>query len=378
MSSIDFIILYTALFGLFFSISQIKQKTINRNVLLWGLVLIIAFVIIIGMRYGWGVDYISYKYWIDNPKEDENISFAKINSILSLIGFEYAEKFMFYALCMAVGGLAFLRTFHYNKYMIAFFLPAMFDSATTFIRQGFALSIFYFSIYYMWRKKHIIGVLLLLLCIGVHTGLLSTIIFPFLFLFLHKWYKKPFPILLTIPIYIIITISVDYVNNFFATNFTSAFTFLQYFGKFESYSENSDYWFGGDGVNEIYTQSIATMLMTLIFEASIIYLGAKSLKQKYNKRVCIYYNTAVIGMFIMRIGYYLEIIRRVGQLSMAFYFVPLGYAFSVFLKRRTLAAMSRQERIIAISAICCCVIFLLLFYGRTILLSPEKKFIWNI
>ena len=378
MSSIDFIILYTALFGLFFSISQIKQKTINRNVLLWGLALIIAFVIIIGMRYGWGVDYISYKYWIDNPKEDENISFAKINSILSLIGFEYAEKFMFYALCMAVGGLAFLRTFHYDKYMIAFFLPAMFDSATTFIRQGFALSIFYFSIYYMWRKKHIIGVLLLLLCIGVHTGLLSTIIFPFLFLFLHKWYKKPFPILLTIPIYIIITISVDYVNNFFATNFTSAFTFLQYFGKFESYSENSDYWFGEDGVNEIYAQSIATMLMTLIFEASIMYLGAKALKQKYNKRVCIYYNTAVIGMFIMRIGFYLEIIRRVGQLSMAFYFVPLGYAFSVFLKRRTLAAMSRQERIIAISAICCCVIFLLLFYGRTILLSPEKKFIWNI
>ena len=378
MSSIDFIILYTALFGLFFSISQIKQKTINRNVLLWGLVLIIAFVIIIGMRYGWGVDYISYKYWIDNPKEDENIFFAKINSILSLIGFEYAEKFMFYALCMAVGGLAFLRTFHYDKYMIAFFLPAMFDSATTFIRQGFALSIFYFSIYYMWRRKHIIGVLLLLLCIAVHTGLLSTIIFPFLFLFLHKWYKKPFPILLTIPIYIIITISVDYVNNFFATNFTSAFTFLQYFGKFESYSENSDYWFGEDGVNEIYAQSIATMLMTLIFEASIMYLGAKALKQKYNKRVCIYYNTAVIGMFIMRIGYYLEIIRRVGQLSMAFYFVPLGYAFSVFLKRRTLAAMSRQERIIAISAICCCVIFLLLFYGRTILLSPEKKFIWNI
>ena len=378
MSSIDFIILYTALFGLFFSISQIKQKTINRNVLLWGLALIIAFVIIIGMRYGWGVDYISYKYWIDNPKEDENIFFAKINSILSLIGFEYAEKFMFYALCMAVGGLVFLRTFHYNKYMIAFFLPAMFDSATTFIRQGFALSIFYFSIYYMWRRKHIIGVLLLLLCIGVHTGLLSTIIFPFLFLFLHKWYKKPFPILLTIPIYIIITISVDYVNNFFATNFTSAFTFLQYFGKFESYSENSDYWFGEDGVNEIYAQSIATMLMTLIFEASIMYLGAKALKQKYNKRVCIYYNTAVIGMFIMRIGYYLEIIRRVGQLSMAFYFVPLGYAFSVFLKRRTLAAMSRQERIIAISAICCCVIFLLLFYGRTILLSPEKKFIWNI
>ena len=61
MSSIDFIILYTALFGLFFSISQIRQKAINRNVLTWGVPIIIAFVIIIGMRYGWGNDYMSYK-----------------------------------------------------------------------------------------------------------------------------------------------------------------------------------------------------------------------------------------------------------------------------------------------------------------------------
>ena len=130
MSSLDFIILYTTLFCLFFSISQIRQKAINRNVLTWGVPIIIAFVIIIGMRYGWGNDYMSYKYWMDNPKGDENILFAEINTILSWMGFEYVEKFMFYALCLIVGGLAFLRTFRYDKYMVTFFLPAMFFSAT--------------------------------------------------------------------------------------------------------------------------------------------------------------------------------------------------------------------------------------------------------
>lgn len=377
MSSLDFILLYTTLFGLFFSISQIRQKAINRNVLTWGVPIIIAFVIIIGMRYGWGNDYMSYKYWMDNPKGDENVLFAEINTILSWMGFEYVEKFMFYALCLIVGGLAFLRTFRYNKYMIAFFLPAMFSSATFMIRQGFALSFFFLSVYYLWKKNHAIGIFFLILSIGIHTGLLSIIIFPFLFMFLHKWYKKPLPILYTIPIYTAITIGVDYINTFFATNFTTAFTFLQYFGKFESYSENNEYWFGEEGINEIYEQSIATMLMTLIFEVSIIYLGAKALYRKYNKRVCIYYNSVIAGMFIMRSGFYLEIIHRIGQSIMAFYFVPLGYAFSIFLKRKVLTSMPKSERTLTITAICCCIAFILLFYGRTILLSPEKEFIWN-
>lgn len=330
------------------------------------------------MRYGWGNDYMSYKYWMENPKGDENVLFAEINTILSWIGFEYVEKFMFYALCLIVGGLAFLRTFRYNKYMVAFFLPAMFDSATFMIRQGFALSFFYLSVYYLWRKNRTIGIFFLILSIGIHTGLLSIIFFPFLFLFLHKWYKKPLPIFFTIPVYTIITIGVDYINSFFATNFTNAFTFLQYFGKFESYSENNEYWFGEEGINEIYAQSIATMLMTLIFEVSIIYLGAKALYGKYNKRVCIYYNSVIVGMFIMRSGFYLEIIHRIGQSIMAFYFVPLGYAFSIFLKRKVLASMPKSERIVTVTAICCCIAFIILFYGRTILLSPERKFIWNI
>ena len=196
-------------------------------------------------------------------------------------------------------------------------------------------------------------------------------------MFLHKWYKKPLPILYTIPIYTAITIGVDYINTFFATNFTTAFTFLQYFGKFESYSENNEYWFGEEGINEIYEQSIATMLMTLVFELSIVYLGAKALYQNYNKRICIYYNSVIIGMFIMRLGFYLEIIHRIGQSIMAFYFVPLGYAFSIFLKRKVLTSMPKSERTLTITAICCCIAFILLFYGRTILLSPEKEFIWN-
>ena len=156
-----------------------------------------------------------------------------------------------------------------------------------------------------------------------------------------------------------------------------ALSFLENFGKFSSYSDQSDYWFGTDGISESYQQGVLTRFLSIAFETSIIYLGAIALKYKKDERVVCLYNTVILGMFIMRVGFLLEIIHRIGMSVMSWYFIPLGFSLftlSPLLKRNVLGGMERK---LVITSRFFCVLYLVLYYGRLVLMSPTYEFVWN-
>ena len=138
MSNIDFIVLYSFLFALFYCLSRLPQRKLNERY--WAVLypVIISFVLIIGLRYGWGNDYPAYKWRIEHPAQDEDVFFGFLNMFLTGMGLNYAGVFSVYALCLVWGGFLYIKSFRDNRYMLSLFLPAIFFLATFMIRQGFS------------------------------------------------------------------------------------------------------------------------------------------------------------------------------------------------------------------------------------------------
>lgn len=377
MSNIDFIVLYSFLFALFYCLSRLPQRELNERY--WAVLspVIISFALIIGLRYGWGNDYLFYKWRIEHPAQDEDMFFGSLNMFLTGMGLNYARVFSFYALCLVWGGFLYIKSFRDNRYMLSLFLPAIFFLATFMIRQGFSTAFVFWGFYYMARKKYILGLAFLIIAIKIHTGILTFMLLPVFFSLIRKWYCRPFPYIIIIPLYLFVAILQDAASSFFGEHMAEAFSFLENFGKFSSYSDQSDYWFGTDGISESYQQGVLTRFLSIAFETSIIYLGAIALKYKKDERVVCLYNTVILGMFIMRVGFLLEIIHRIGMSVMSWYFIPLGFSLftlSSLLKRNVLGGMERK---LVITSRFFCVLYLVLYYGRLVLMSPTYEFVWN-
>lgn len=126
MSIIDHILLFTLLFAIFFAITRIPQKQINAHYWCILLIPIVCYSLILGCRYGWGNDYLWYKYRIEYPfrYDDEDWGFGSINLLLKNIGFNYVCVYILYSLVFILGAFTFIRDYANNKYLLAFFLPA--------------------------------------------------------------------------------------------------------------------------------------------------------------------------------------------------------------------------------------------------------------
>lgn len=377
MSQLDFFILYFILFGEFYCISRIPQKKLTNNYWKYLFPIAFSFVLIIGLRYGWGNDYLPYKWRIEHPTLDEDRFYGSVNAFLIGIGLNYACVFVIYALCLVWGGFLYLKSFNDNKYMLSLFLPAMFFVATFMIRQGFSTAFVFFSFYFMARKKYLLGLAFLAIAIKVHTGILTFVLCPIVFMLMRKWYSKPFPYWIVIPAYLFVSIVQETSSQFFAQHMSDSFTFLNNFGKFSSYSDNNDYWFGEEGINESYQQSGLTMFLSIAFETAIIYLGYIALKYRKDDRIVCFYNSVIVGLFVMRIGFLLEIIHRIGMSIMSYYFIPLGFSLFVLLPMIKKKQLKSFETKLVRLSVTLCVLYLSLYYGRLILMSPNFGFIWS-
>lgn len=376
MSNIDFIILYTFLFGAFALIAFARQRYIDKNYWNYLSLFVILFTLIIGLRYGWGNDYLSYKYRMQHPQGDEDEFYGLTNTFLSCIGFNYVMTYMLYAFLLVTSVFKLVRNFPYNKYMLALFLPAMFFIGTSTIRQGFATSFLLLGMAYIYERKWIKAVIAILLSVNIHTAILIPMSLFVGFYALSLVWKKPLPLIIVLPLYIVVSFSTDAVSSWFVGNFASSFDWLSNFGKFESYADRSSYWFGEEGLSDIYEQSTFALILSTLFQSSYIYIAYKAINIEKNSRNIIYlYNSTVLGLFILRIGMLLEIIHRIGDTMFAFYFIPLGFAFSTY--RSHWNTLKKKDRYLFVLSLVFILSYLILYYGRFILMSPGYGFVWN-
>lgn len=373
MSILDHIILFGFLFALFFFITRIPQKSINQSFWQIMIFVIIIYSVITGCRYGWGNDYLWYKLRFENPDyyEDENIGFKLLNLAISGVGLNYVGAFITYSLVYITAAFVLIKDYKENKYMLALFLPATLLQNTFTIRQSVGHSLVFLAMHYLNKRKWGYVTLMIALAYTIHPAAILLIIpvIPF-----YLFVEKPIPLKFSIPIYIVVALSVDFFNTQITSTFSNYLPYLTLGNKFDNYLQN-ERWYSEDGIREHFNQSTLTLILSMAFHIGIIYLSYVALKYRPNKTVLCYYNTVVIGLILLRVFWNFEIFRRIVTPYTILYFIPLGYAFYFF--KYCIHNVEKKEYLYCKIALYSVLGYLILFYGRFVLQSPDYIFFWN-
>lgn len=376
MSILDHIVLFLILFGVFFLFTQIEQKNINKHFEKITILPILIYSLILGCRYGWGNDFLWYKYRFENPYgyEDEDIGFRSINLFLSNIGFDYTGAFIVYSLVFIIGAFTLLKFYHQNKYMLCLFLPATILFSTATIRESFATSFAYIAYYLIFKKKYIVATIPLLCMSSIHSA-------PFIpFLLIIGLYicnkRRLIPLKWALGIYLIFFFFHTSLEAYLITPLNNILSTISLDNKYQSYIENADIWFSEEGKNNIYQQSTLTATLMFLYHISIIYIGYIGLKYTDNKYIRCFYHAIIIGLCMLILCFQLEILRRIAEAIIQLYYIPIGYSIAIITSKKSI--LTKKEYLYYRISLFTFISYLILYFGRFIFLSPEFKFYWNI
>lgn len=373
MSILDHIFLYSLLFSLFYFITRLPQKVINKNYWTIMIFVIIVYSLIIGCRYGWGNDYLWYKLRYEYPEyyEDEDIGFKLLNYTIGHIGLNYVGAFITYSFLYITTAFILIKDYKENKYMLAFFLPATLLQITFTIRQSVAHSFVFLALHYLNKRKWSRIIIMLLIAYTIHPASILLFLPIILFQFIDKVISPKLFIL----IYTVVTLSGTYISNIVSLVFSNYLPRLTLANKFNQYLQN-EYWYNENAIQDEYSQSTLTMFLSMLFHISLIYLSYIALKYKPNKQVVIFYNTTVIGLILLRLFWNFEIFRRMVNPYTIIYFIPLGYGIYIYKEYKH--SMDKTTLRFCRISIYATMIYIILYWGRFILLSPNYIFYWNI
>lgn len=159
----------------------------NRNVYLW--LSILLFAIVFGMRYGVGIDYLSYLDYYKNPyayAEKENgmeFGFDFASKILYNLGFHFAFFFGLISLFQIYFILYGIKKYPFVLPFVVFCLitsGVVWGGFSNVIRQSLAFAIFVYSIQFIADKKIVKYFLYITLAVSMHVS--AIILFPLYFI----------------------------------------------------------------------------------------------------------------------------------------------------------------------------------------------------
>lgn len=333
--NIDFILLNFLLFFTFLkagsNIAKNKNYWDNAN---W---CIVIFTFVQGCRFARGNDYHGYSQLFKDGFNEENPFFSYINEFLKLLGINQYSCFMVYAFVFILCAMIFMHDYkRYAKYMFPLFLGGFLLFEEYMIRQAFSYSFFFIYLKFLFRirisklcdiisniKNILLCVLFAILTISIHTGNIINILVVTLLYFL---WKKPFNPCISIPVYIYCVYILPDIFNFSwlepILNFAADSN-----ARAAEYVSNSEYWFSSEGKNDIYTKNNILELIQVIASSSVMYLGYKLIKNKFNNN-CILItllNVFTIGLCIESLFVNLEILHRIGQVmdKVGYFLVPI-------------------------------------------------------
>lgn len=390
MSIIDHILLFSFLFLFFIFFGKFCYAIRDKYKFgVYALFPILLFSLITGMRYGWGPDYLWYKFQFEYPNdriviEDTQASWRYLNMILDAIGFNYVGVYIFYSLVFVTCAFVLIRSYgKASKYMYAFFVPAILFSVTTTIRQGFATSFLFLALYFLKEKKWIKVFIFIVIAGFFHSGTLVVSAIILSFYFFVK--KQPFNWKITIPLLLFFTYFFDALLIGSVSDLIGSFSLGD--THFTNYLKNSDNWFSEDAANsELYERSFVADIIWTLFYISFIYIGYKALKFKPDPNMIYLYNIVVFGIIFYQIVRLFEIWRRFAGPLIGLYFIVLGYSLFVLskswikhdrtseLQKLNYQTISPVVYKIMLGMILLC---LFLYWGRFIFLNPEANFFWN-
>lgn len=385
MSNFDHIFLYLLLFLFYYFWGKYySHSKDNFNFWILAIVPILLYVFVVGSRYGWGNDYIYYKYRMEHALTypEEQVGFRWLNQAILWMELDYVGGYMVYSLIFIVCAFVLMQSYKdESSYMYAFVIPATLLFVNFAIRQGVALGFVLLAIYFLNKKKWFGVILSIFIASSIHYSILITVaIIGINYLF----FKKPINWKITIPLYLFFTFFYDIKQTAIVSKYIQ---YISLDNNFQRYIDKTDLWFGVEAIGEHFEQSLSAKIISSIFYIAIIFLGYYALKSKPNSRIVYIYNSTTIGIILLRIVYQFEILRRIVQPWVILYFIPLGYIIYVFIniqKNKTYFIENKSynyiKRLLPLYKVglFCILFYFLLYWGRFIFMSPNYLFFWNI
>lgn len=347
MFNLEHFFLFLFLFGLSFFLTKIPQKNYDR--IFWGTVafFIVAYTIIVGLRYGWGHDYVRYEFTYNmleyDYTKDFDVAYWGLNKFEKSLGIPFAGSVVISTLLIIVSYFYIVKAMKGNKYMLMCFLPATLLYTTYAMRQfqaiayiNIAIGLLLFDDNILKNKKAGIVISLLLILLAYHTHSSSiAYAMPFvIFLFFKKVGAIPYKI--TIPAYLCTIIFSGIIESFFNETFLSLFQTLTISDHLQGYIDNADsLLFGAEAVdNATFSHGGIYQLFHYTGYLCLLYITSRALKIRPNKGVAIIYNIVVIAIILQQIFFAQEIMRRIIDPFAILYFIPLGYAIYVYVQHK--------------------------------------------
>lgn len=331
--SIDFDYIFLNILVLFVFYICGNNISKGQNYFFNSLICCIVYVFVIGSRYGRGADYLHYIDVFKYDLEKDQIVYTWFTTCLKDIGITAYQSFYYYAFVFIVCALYLFRNYAlFAKYIFPLFVIATINIEETFIRQALSFAFIYIilSLFHKYQcrkkfftKKKIISVFVAIFIIfNIHY---VNILFVILFFVLVLFYHKPFPLKLSIPIYLLAVLVLGQLIDL--SNFNFVFSYLGSINeKFAGYYERSDQWFSSYGMEDKYVRNPIILGFEACGNVSLIYLGYNVIKRYYDNNTTIIsiYNMYIIGAVILNTFRTLELLNRTGLFLQSFFFLPLA------------------------------------------------------
>lgn len=308
-----------------FCISKSHNK---RNILITGVITIIAFSLIEGLRWDRGPDYYNNYLLLTSNAPEVTKSEPLFNAIIST----FKMLSLPYWLCFVL--FSFLYIYSFTKVVKEFpkaaiwALPVMFLTTIAphenLIRQFLAISFILFA-YYFYIKQKKVPMLLCLLCVfNIHfSGIFAIAMFGLVIFFkLEKYIRTP---MILVGAYILLYFLWD---TSYLSPLTNTLSNLDIGNEdMQHYLENADRWFTDEGsLSELHGTSDKTSLVKIFFDlitnCAIIYFGFLAIKQ--DKRLRIPYWFTFFALIIFVLGGDIEIYSRFAWWLYIFMPIMLG------------------------------------------------------
>lgn len=341
----------------------------------------LIFIFTEGLRYGRGVDMIGnygpFYLHCNRPDlwfQDMGFVFTTINQIvhafdITIGALPFGIIFLVYATIFWICLFQFYKGYRdTTKYFLLFAIIATNFITENTIRQGVAFSFMLLGLYFLDKKKMLPMVICMVLSFFIHKSFLLAIV---LILVFHKFCnKKPFPIFVTVPLFLVLEYSsnVDFVANLME-KVSDALNLGALAADKANYFTTDYITSSAENFQETFTErTFFTQTMNALFNVCILTTGYCIQKKFPNKTYL--YNAIVIGVMIVDPMRLIETVYRFGVPLQVLWFVPLSQC--LYYRK------SFRRNFLFYFSIFGILLFEAMYYGRYVFLNPDAQYVWNL
>ena len=322
---------YILIVSLIYSGYNIQQKTNQGNYKysywLASSLGLIVYALVEGLRYGRGVDYMSYMSMIQSPYDAKYLGveyvFISLNKFLHYFNFHYSLVFFIYSFLLMWSCLFLLKERReFALFVLPLFYITTIEQSENLVRHYFAYSFLLISLKYVVNKNYLKSIIFIVLGVFSHYSLL--IILPFLALFVFV--KNPF-----INVYVILALYI--LSNMYIVPVEKLNELLLILNSnvsadiYSNYLNSTSHWLLGlglQGSSEIMSGWYYLRIYLVPF--IVLYFGYRILDEYRDSGFSIYYHLYFIGTIFLPIARSAptELLYRLSMYFTTFFYIVLG------------------------------------------------------